>query len=69
MAPFGIADVMDIAARSGTLLRRVGTFRFCQDCGWNGPPFRLERCAAILIRSELDAAFAHLYGWGAEDID
>jgi hypothetical protein len=34
---------------------------FAQDCGWNGPPFLWDEERRFLLRSELDAAFFHLY--------
>jgi hypothetical protein len=34
---------------------------FAQDCGWCGPPFRWDKERRFLLRSELDAAFFHLY--------
>ena len=34
---------------------------FAADCGWNGPPFRWDAERRFLLRSELDAAFFHLY--------
>lgn len=34
---------------------------FAQDCGWSGPPFRWDEERRFLLRSELDAAFFHLY--------
>lgn len=34
---------------------------FAHDCGWDGPPFRWDEERRLVIRSELDAAFFHLY--------
>jgi hypothetical protein len=34
---------------------------FAADCGWSGPPFRWDEERRFLLRSELDAAFFHLY--------
>ena len=34
---------------------------FAHDCGWDGPPFRWDEERRFLLRSELDAAFFHLY--------
>jgi hypothetical protein len=34
---------------------------FAVDCGWSGPPFRWDEGRRFLLRSELDAAFFHLY--------
>ncbi len=41
---------------------------FARDCGYDGPPFRWNDERRFLIRSELDAAFFHLYGIGREDV-
>ena len=42
---------------------------FAKDGGYNGPPFRWDAERRFLIRSELDAAFFHLYGIAREDVD
>jgi hypothetical protein len=34
---------------------------FAKDCGWSGPPCRWDEERRFLLRSELDAAFFHLY--------
>ena len=34
---------------------------FAADCGWDGPPFRIDDDRRFLLRCELDAAFFHLY--------
>ncbi len=34
---------------------------FAEDCGYNGPPFKWNDERRFLLRSELDAAFFHLY--------
>ena len=34
---------------------------FAADCGWDGPPFHWDDDRRFLLRSELDAAFFHLY--------
>jgi hypothetical protein len=34
---------------------------FAQDCGWSGPPFCWDDERRFLLRSELEAAFFHLY--------
>jgi hypothetical protein len=34
---------------------------FARDCGFAGPPFRWDDARRFLLRSELDAAFFHLY--------
>jgi hypothetical protein len=34
---------------------------FAVDCGWSGPPFRWDEGRRFVLRSELDAAFFHLY--------
>ena len=41
---------------------------FGQDCGWSGPPFRWDEGRRFLLRSELDAAFFHLYGIPRDDV-
>jgi hypothetical protein len=38
------------------------------DCGYIGPPFKWNIDRRFLLRSELDAAFLHLYGIGRDDI-
>ncbi len=42
---------------------------FARDCGYNGPPFCWDPCRRFLLRSELDAAFFHLYGVNRDDTD
>ncbi len=34
---------------------------FARDCGWTGSPFRWDEDRRFLLRSELDAAFFHLF--------
>ena len=34
---------------------------FARDCGWDGPPFHWNEDRRLLLRTELDAAFFHLY--------
>ena len=34
---------------------------FARECGWDGPPFCWDEERRFLLRSELDAAFFHLY--------
>jgi hypothetical protein len=41
---------------------------FAQDCGYDGPPFRWDEARRFLLRSELDAAFFHLYGLTHDDV-
>jgi hypothetical protein len=41
---------------------------FTQDLGDCGPPFRWDKERRFLIRSELDAAFFHLYGVQRDDV-
>jgi len=42
---------------------------FAVDCGFEGPPFRWDESRRFLLRSELDAAFFHLYGIERDDVD
>jgi hypothetical protein len=42
---------------------------FAKDCGYDGPPFRWDEERRFLLRSELDAAYFHLYGIGRDDVD
>jgi hypothetical protein len=42
---------------------------FAQDCGYNGAPFKWNEGRRFLLRSELDAAYFHLYGIERDDVD
>jgi hypothetical protein len=42
---------------------------FARDCGYEGPPFVWDEERRFQLRSELDAAFFHLYGISCEDVD
>ena len=42
---------------------------YAKDCGYNGPPFCWNEERRFLIRSELDAAYFHLYGIDRNDVD
>ena len=42
---------------------------FARDCGYTGEPFRWDEARRFLLRSELDAAYFHLYGIVREDVD
>jgi hypothetical protein len=42
---------------------------FAADLGYHGPPFRWEPERRDQLRSELDAAFFHLYGIDRDDVD
>lgn len=42
---------------------------FGRDVGYDGPPFRWEPERRFFLRSELDAAFFHLYGLSRDDTD
>lgn len=42
---------------------------FAKDCGYDGPPFRWDEERRFLLRSELDAAYFHLYGIERDDVD
>jgi hypothetical protein len=40
---------------------------FARDCGWFGPPFVWDEARRFQLRSELDAAFLHLYALSRAD--
>ena len=42
---------------------------FARDLGDDGPPFRWDEERRFAMRSELDAAFFHLYGIDRDDVD
>jgi hypothetical protein len=42
---------------------------FARDVGYEGPPFVWDEERRFLMRCELDAAYFHLYGISAEDVD
>lgn len=42
---------------------------FARDCGYDGPPFRWDEERRFWLRSEIDAAFFHLYGIARDDVD
>lgn len=42
---------------------------FAVSCGYNGPPYRWDAERRFLLRSELDAAYFHLYKIDREDVD
>ncbi|MCA9671388.1 MAG: N-6 DNA methylase [Myxococcales bacterium] len=42
---------------------------FAHDVGYRGPPFRWDPQRRAVLRAELDAAFFHLYGIAAADVD
>jgi len=42
---------------------------FARDCGYEGSPFGWDEERRFQLRCELDAAFFHLYGMGAEDVE
>ena len=42
---------------------------FAEDCGWEGPPFLWDAERRFQLRSEIDAAFFHLYGLSRGDVD
>ncbi len=42
---------------------------FARACGYDGPPFRWHEERRFLVRSELDAAYFHLYGIERNDVD
>ncbi|MGC4805727.1 Eco57I restriction-modification methylase domain-containing protein [Micromonospora sp. DT233] len=42
---------------------------YARDLGYDGPPFRWDPARRELLRSELDAAYFHLYGIDRHDVD
>ncbi len=42
---------------------------FAEECGYDGPPFRWDEERRFLLRSELDAAYFHLYCIERADVD
>lgn len=42
---------------------------FARDHGYEGPPFRWDTDRRFWLRAELDAAFFHLYGLDAEEVE
>ncbi|MHB9150711.1 MAG: hypothetical protein ACYC33_11680, partial [Thermoleophilia bacterium] len=42
---------------------------FAIDCGYSGPSFVWDEGRRLLLRSELDAAFFHIYGIRRDDVD
>ena len=42
---------------------------FAHDCGYSGRPFRWDVQRRAMLRTELDAAFFHLYGLSKSDAD
>ncbi|MGA7495234.1 MAG: hypothetical protein WBX00_00735 [Isosphaeraceae bacterium] len=71
------ADWSILESRSSWLLPRILELTytawdlapFANDCGYDGPPFRWDKARRFLLRSELDAAFFHLYGVNRDDTD
>jgi hypothetical protein len=41
---------------------------WAQDLGYDGPPFRFEPERRALLRAELDAYYAHLYGLTRDEL-
>jgi hypothetical protein len=41
---------------------------FAQDCGYDGPPFPWDEERRALLRAELDAYYAHLYGLNRDEL-
>ena len=59
---YGESDLNFIVPRVVELLYTAWDLQpFAQDCGWDGPPFRWDEDRRFLLRTELDAAFFHLY--------
>jgi hypothetical protein len=42
---------------------------FARDHGDNGPPYRWSEERRFLLRTEIDAAYFHLYGISRDDVD
>jgi len=42
---------------------------FAKDCGYDGPSFKRNEHRCCLLRSELDAAYFHLYSIERDDVD
>lgn len=42
---------------------------FARQLGYAGPPFRWDEIRRFMLRSELDAAYFHLYGVGRDDVN
>jgi len=42
---------------------------FAREFGYDGPPFRWDDARRFLLRSEIDAAYFHLYGIERDDVD
>ncbi len=41
---------------------------FARDCGYDGPPFKWDEDRRALLRAELDAYYAHLYGLTRDEL-
>jgi len=41
---------------------------FARDCGYDGPPFPWNEDRRALLRAELDAYYAHLYGLDRDEL-
>lgn len=41
---------------------------FAEDCGYTGEPFLWDEARRFLLRTELDAAYFHLYGIARDDV-
>lgn len=41
---------------------------FAEDCGYDGPPFQWDEDRRALLRAELDAYYAHLYGLTRDEL-
>jgi hypothetical protein len=41
---------------------------WAQDLGYDGPPFRFDPERRVLLRAELDAYYAHLYGLSRDEL-
>jgi hypothetical protein len=41
---------------------------FARDCGYDGPPFKWDEDRRAIVRAELDAYYAHLYGLTRDEL-
>jgi hypothetical protein len=71
-APWSGGSRFDIWIRKRVLELTYTAFEmapFAQDLGDEGPPFRWDEPRRFAMRTELDAAFFHLYAIGRDDVD
>ncbi|MBW2146286.1 MAG: N-6 DNA methylase [Deltaproteobacteria bacterium] len=62
-------DIEFIAPRVLELIYTTWDMKpFAEDCGYDGPPFIWEEERRALLRAELDAYYAHLYGLSRDEL-